>query len=101
MTDWGRASWLKAAKHIDRGEQLIRSGALVDDERALDQWRIASCTWVDRVTDALLRDQRGAEVDHFLAVACVSYPPAGWHDALREELAGLRDAVAFLRTLAG
>jgi len=97
----GSGAWQKAAKHIAGGEHLVRSGALVDDERELDQWRAVSCTWVDRVTYALLSDDRGVEVDRFLAVTCVAYPPAGWQDALREELARLRDAVAFLQTLVG
>ena len=92
---------MKAAKHIEDGEHLLRSGAMLDSEQAMDEWRASSCTWVDRVTYALLRDDRGVEVDRFLALACVAYPPAGWRDALREELARLREAVAFLRTLAG
>jgi hypothetical protein len=99
MTDGGGA-WCRAAKHIKSGEQLVRSGAMVDGEDELDEWRTASSIWVDRVTDALLNEDRGLEVDEFLTAACVPYPPSGWHEALREEVARLHDAVAFLRTLA-
>jgi hypothetical protein len=98
MTDRGGV-WGKAAKHVAGGERLVHSAVLVDDEHELDEWREDSCGWVDRVTDALLRDDREREVDRFLALACVPYPSPGWRDALREERARMRDAVAFLRTL--
>lgn len=100
VTDGGGAR-CRAAKHIRGGEQLVRTGAMVDDEKELDQWREASSSWVDSVIYALLREDRGAEVDRFLTAACAPYPPPGWHEALREEVSRLRNAVAFLRTLGG